>query len=211
MRAAAAERRADQLEKQLARKDDEERASHPIVAVPEKFVVTRTAEKLTVTWRWFGWYHLLLALFAIVWDAGIVVWYSNAGEGGIMFLVAPILHVVGGIYITYTAAANLLNSTTVTAQNGELHIKHAPLPWPGNRTLRGSELEQLYVRETERRNRDSGTSRYIYELCSLLPSGKELRLLKELTEASQARYLEHIFEQHLGIPDRPVLGELSEK
>jgi hypothetical protein len=215
-RAAAAERRAAELQKQLdaaqrAREADD--ANEPLdVPIPQKFVVDRRGDSLSVSWRWYrAAQHLPLFAFCIAWDAFLVYWYfaPEPGEVGWLHYVFPIAHVSVGLFLSYTVLAGLFNRTIVSASRGALKIQHTGLPWPGNRELPRDSVRQLYVKEERRRaKRRSNDDVVTYDLCALLESQREVELLDGLEELGHARYLERVFEQHLGIKDRTVPDEV---
>jgi hypothetical protein len=151
-----------------------------------------------------------MILFAIVWDGFLVHWYADAfsmESRSFMALLFPLLHVVAGITITYTAIAGLLNSTVIAVKGEELSITHGPLPWRGNMSIAVNELEQLFCEEKVHRGKN-GTTR-TYDVSAVLRGGRSVRLLKGLTEVQQALYLEQAIEENLGIIDVDVPGELK--
>jgi hypothetical protein len=210
-RADAAERRAGALQKQLDARDKQAQADVVEVPIPERFGVARSGDELCVSWRWFKpAQHLFLLFFVIAWDAFLVFWYTGAPSrsGDWLFFVFPIAHVAAGIGLTYAVLTGFLNRTFVTARFGRLHVRHSPLPWRGNRVLARPDIRQLYVVEVEHSSegRRRGST---WDLCALLETGKELRLVRTLETHSQALYLEHVFEQHLGIRDGSVASEAA--
>jgi hypothetical protein len=215
-RAEAAERKAASLEREVAqlrrpkkgRRDAERDVDTPI---PERFRVDHTDRELRVSWRWFkALKHIPLLLFVIVWDAVLVVWYAAVPftDGGLIALLFPLGHVAVGVGLTYSVLMGFFNRTTVTARGGELSVRHAPLPWRGNRVIAARMIEQLYV--TEHAHEHEGSTTHSYDVCAIV-AGNEVKLLRGLDELGQARYLERAFEQHLEIPDRHVDGELAKR
>lgn len=198
-RAAAAERRAADLEQRLARTADA-----TVTPQPVRMAIRRDGDALQITWRWRGWRHLYTAAFAALWDAVLIAWYtSGVGAGEVLISLA---HLAVGVVITYEAAAGLLNRTTVRARPGQLQIRHAPLPWRGTRTIERDTLAQLYVRRIERGGSNSTVT---WQLSALLTTGRELPLVRGLPDIAEARYLEREIERALAIPDRPVDGEAA--
>jgi hypothetical protein len=213
-RADAASAEAERLRKEVEqlKAPKEPVGDVPEVPIPERFNVTRNANELTVTWRWFRAYHVFLLFFAIAWDAFLLFWYFGpmAGQGGLIFQIFPIAHVAVGIGLTYVVLTGFLNRTLISVRHGKLRISHGPLPWRGNRLLARSDLRQLFVAEKTNHHTDKGGRRTVtttWHLCAVLETGKELTLLKGLETKGQAQYLETTFEQHLGIEDRRVAGE----
>lgn len=212
-RAAAAEEEAKRLRKEVDRlKKPDPAVEVPEVPIPERFKVVRTANELTVSWRWWQPQFVFLLFFVIAWDAFLLFWYFGLpASGGLIFKIFPIAHVAVGVGLTYYVLTGFANKTTISVGQGRLTVRHGPLPWRGNRTLARDEVKQLFVAEIEHRatSNNSATVRITksYDLCALLDSGREVRLLKRLDNVPQAQYLERTFEDHMGIEDRRIAGE----
>lgn len=177
--------------------------------IPERIVVDHSPDGLVLSFNWFAWTYVALALFALFWDGFLVFWYSIAlsqDAPWIMF-VFPLLHVSVGVGLTYTALAGFYNKTTITVGMGKLTLHHSPFPWPGNRTVQASDLVQLYSEERVSRSK-SGT-RITYQLSAISNQNKKIKLLSGLNSPDEARFFERQIEEQLGIQDRPVEGEMS--
>lgn len=189
------------------------RRSREVVAQPRGIDVADDGwGGLTITRRWFSPLVVFLLLFVIFWDGFLVVWYSiglstdEAGSGKAMMLLFPLLHVAVGLGLTYFVVAGFVNKTTIQCRDGRLTLAHGPLPWPGACDIDAGELEQLYVREKISRGRH-GTNR-IYQVRMKTKTGHDKKLVSTLTDAEQALYIEQQIEDHLGIADRAVRGEM---
>lgn len=158
--------------------------------------------------RWFGPCVIFLAIFCMMWDGFLVFWYSAALKEGapLVMKVAPLVHVLVGLVLSYWVVAGFVNSTVVEVTGGALRVRHGPLPVPGNRCLSASDIKQLHCRRRVRRTRQSVY--YRYDVRVTLTTGKTLALLKGLDTADVALYYEQQIEQFLGIEDEPVAGEL---
>lgn len=183
-------------------------------AVPEKFEIVENYDELTIEWRWFNWVILFLIPFCVVWNGFLVFWYSmvlgmgdHPGAPSLFFLVAPLIHVAVGVGLTYSTLAGLFNSTTISVKRDLLSVRHGPLPWLGQHDVQTFDLEQLYC--NSRISRGKNTTTTYYSVHALLQGGKELKLISNLTNKQEALYLEYKIEQHLGIEDAPVAGEMS--
>jgi hypothetical protein len=164
-------------------------------------------EDIAVEWRWYKPMFLFLLLFTIAWDAFLINWYfGGAGDGGLLFIIFPIAHVGVGVALTYYVACGFLNRTRIAVEGGDLVVDHRPLPWRGRRRLRGADVEQLYCQEKVDRDKH-GRPTHQYRLRAVTRGGKDLELL-DLDEANQALYLERLFEEHLGIDDAEVPGQM---
>ncbi len=183
------------------------------VAIPEKLQVQELGGELRISWRWFSPVVLFLIPFCLAWNAFLVGWYtlalgglSEMGGFAIIMILFPIAHVAVGIGLIYVCLVLLLNHTTVRVAQGEMSIRHGPIPAPGNRRIAADDVEQLYVRH-ERETRSKGGESHVYPLLARLRSGKEIKLLPRNSEVEVARAVEQLVETHLRIEDAPVAGE----
>lgn len=163
----------------------------------------RQAGRLVITRRWFQPQAIFLIVFAVFWNGFLVNWYTIAfkSDGPLIMFLFPLLHVSAGLWITYQGLTGLLNRTTITLADGILAVKHGPIPARGNRTLETSDVQQLYTEEIV-----GSKGGKTYNLMVVVKSGPTVALAKGLTSPQQALYIEQVVEEHLGIPDAPVLG-----
>ncbi|MFK7990209.1 MAG: hypothetical protein AB8I08_29585 [Sandaracinaceae bacterium] len=181
-------------------------SGEPPLRPPGGYRDTATAPlpELVLRRRWFRWQALFLTGFAIFWNGFLVVWYAGmfATEGfhpiGVCF---PLVHVAAGIGISYYTAALWLNSSVLSVRDGQLQVRHGPLPWRGNCDLPVSSVRQLvHVRRVHQRK--NGTS-VTWEVHAYTHDHDEITLLRGLSKVQEARYVEWVIEEHLGIEDDP--------
>lgn len=178
------------------------------VPMPERFHVVVRGGTLSVRWRWLDGKAALMALIT-------VGWLVMLGTGAMKNITNPttgqpdlgniLPHIVITLGLLYVSAAYLLNTTTLMASSGALHVRHAPIPWLGNGTVRP--VRQLFSKERVHHHKH-GRRTYTYELHAIVGGGKHRKLVGGLSEAPQVLWLEQAIEEHLGISDRPVGGEL---
>jgi hypothetical protein len=179
----------------------------PRYAQPKSVRLQETLRGSQILIRWFGPQYIFLAFFCLFWDGFLVVWYSAlffGSKSGFTLVGAlfPLLHVVAGVFITYTCLAGFLNTTTIEVENGRLRLAHGPLPWNGNRDLDATDIKQFFVVE---RIGNKGSRRY--ELCALQRDGTKLHILDQPLEV--LRFVEQHLEEMLKIKDERVLGEFA--
>ncbi len=170
--------------------------------------------ELIVQFRWFTPVAFFLVFFCIAWDSFLVFWYSMAGGGDApwIFFVFPLAHVAVGVGLTYYTLCLFFNKTFIAADDETLRIRHAPLPWPGNKEIPSSEIVQIYVRENTVQGKNG--TRYTYELRCILKNDQDIKLLTEkemglASGASKAKLLERKIEDYLKIQDYAVEGEYA--
>lgn len=181
----------------------------PEIPLPTSLQVTRVGDALEIRRRWFTPVVLFLVFFCVAWDGFLVFWYSMAARGNApwIFILFPLIHVAVGVGITYSTLATLFNSTVITVRRGSLAIRHGPLPWAGNLNLERGQIDQLYCRRTHRRNRH-GTATF-HEVWLKSRDGRTRKILGNGIDLDQALVIEQQIERALGIPDRPVHGEIE--
>lgn len=185
------------------------------IPIPKRYDIEQTGVGLQISYRWFSWMFVFLLFFCIVWNGFLFVWYSMTGDlgggMGLLFKLFPLIHVAAGVGLTYYTIAGFCNRTLITVRTGALTIQHTPVPWPGNHRIPVGELEQLYCKEKihNHRSRHGGTSTsFTYELHAVRKDGRSLKLMSGLQEPEEALFLERTLEDHLGILDRPIAGEM---
>lgn len=197
--------------------------------LPEGLSISEHLDRLRLVRRWYGFSLFFPLLVCIVWNALMVHWYRDmatyrSAEG--MELLALGAATAAGLACTYATLAGIINRTIIEASTTHLTIRHRPMPWPGNRTVPVSELEQLFCQEhvtqlsgppfldaapadrTRTRDRHRASPDTTYSLNAVLRNGRRIILVKGLFEAKQALFLEDALERYLCIVNRPVAGEL---
>lgn len=158
---------------------------------------------------WYSHQLFFLAFFCVFWDGFMINWYymilGAESSPGAMFLVFPLLHVAVGVGLTYRTLAGFLNKTWITVADGEVTVRHGPLPWLGNRKVPPGEIQQLYCEQIKGKNGHSSS----YTLSAVLRDGRKIDLIKSLPNAAQVLYFEQRIEEHLGIEPAPVAGEFQ--
>jgi hypothetical protein len=186
------------------------------VPMPKGYKVEDFGRELTITYRWFSPAAFALLIFCVFWDGFLIVWYfigfrelfaGNAGWMALVMLLFPILHVAVGVGLTYSVICMFLNRTEIRVVGGNLSVWHGPIPFPGRCTIPTTEIKQLYVTES-RHQRKNGCS-FSYDLHVLKQDETPQKLIGNLQDVQQALYLEQKLEQHLGIVDQQVGGEVE--
>ena len=187
-----------------------------IVPRPQRLNVTEEGRSLRVSWRWFTMASLGLLLFCVLWDSFLVTWYAAAfgrtdsgSETPWMMVVFPIGHVAVGIGMTYFTVASFVNTSAVEISDESVRVHHGPMPWPGNRVVPSSEIEQVYCTEGGGWASYSNRYRQVYRVQIALKDGSSRVLVKGLADLEMALYIEQAIEVKLDIEDRPVRGEVG--
>lgn len=184
-------------------------AARAEVPLPSGIRVEQWGHELCLARRWFTPAVLFLLFFCVAWDGFLVFWYSmafsDANTPWIM-IVFPVAHVAIGIGLTYFTIASLLNTTRIRVANGQLSVRHGPLPWLGSCDISVDDIEQIFCSEKTKHGENG--SHTFYGVNAMLTDGRKIKLVSGLSEADQALYIEQTIEDHLHIPDRPVGGEM---
>lgn len=164
-----------------------------------------SAGRLRIVRRWFVPQHIFLLLFAIAWNSFMVFWIAGAlsSGAGLAPLLFSTVHVGVGVWVAYKAISGLLNRTVIEVDRGVLTVRHGPIPAAGNRDIAITELRQLFTVE-----KVGNKGVRSYELHAIVSNGPTVTIAKELPEARQALFLERAIEDHVGIVDQRVAGEM---
>jgi hypothetical protein len=174
-----------------------------LVARPQKFTIHRTGPNLEITKRWFEGKILTLTAGLVVCLAGIWDKYQDAfSDGTVLFTLS---YVVVAALAAYFIMAFLFNKTIVQVNQKEVTVRHRPIPYWGQKTVRAAEIKQLRTKETV--SRLLYGSRVSYEVHALTHSGDEVKILSEIRSNEQVMLLAQEIEKDLGIKDAVAGGE----
>lgn len=114
--------------------------------------------------------------------------------------------VAAGIWLACYSASLLFNRTYITVNRRDLILRSGPIRWSSG-TFAASTLDQLYCKESILRGRNGTT--ISHEVWATFRDGTTRKILANGMSAQQALYIEQQIEMALGIPDRPVPGEMT--
>ena len=125
--------------------------------------------------------------------------------------MAGVGYLIGMLVVVYFSLAHVFNKTHIVVSRGMIEVRHRPMPWPGNKKLFFTELDQLYVRERiEQRYGENGPSYTTYhEVRVICSEGEHVTLIKSLESNEEALYIEQNIEEYLGIKNVSVAGEVG--
>lgn len=151
-------------------------------SLSSKYQVERQGDELRITWRWGGMKSAGMLIFFVIWnsilfsgDYGFDRDISNWEAFWSIFPI-PAIHVLVGIIGPIYILVRMINSTTIAANSQTLSVSHHPIPLGKRHRFRSSEIEQLFVSETQRSSKNKSWS--VPELQLITKSGVRHRLLK---------------------------------
>jgi hypothetical protein len=178
------------------------------IGLPEKLEVFQHGSHMEIVLKWFGWRIVVMTGFAIFWDGFLINWYTQvAPRGDRMAMYFPLLHLAVGIGISYYVVAGWCNRTYISVGNGNVSVRHRPIPWFGNTEFDASNLRQLYAKEHVTRSRRGESSSYAVR--AVTHDGRNVKLVSGLETSEQALYIEQAIEKYLGIRDAAVVGQIG--
>lgn len=173
-----------------------------------KVKVIEDENDLSLSYKWFNPSAIFLLVFSTIWLGITSTMFASIGLGLELLLALPFVGV--GLGLGYQSIGLMVNKTQLLLSEGNLKIKHGPLPfWKPGLELEAADLEQLYVRELKSYNREQGHTSISYELRAKTIKGSDITLMKmgHLT-SKEAKQIEEKIEASLGLPDYRVPGEL---
>ena len=182
------------------------------IPIPETMSVHREAGALTISRRWFGGAIIFMTIFALFWNGFLAIWFGIAISQGIGIMAAfGSIHALVGIGMVYYVIAGYRNRTHIRVNPQTISIEHEPMPWFGAKSISSQGIQQLYSKRRVSSSRSSsGRSRtsVSYEVRVIDGHGRDISLIRGLQDDNQALFIEQAIEKHLGIPNRPVRGEM---
>lgn len=167
--------------------------------------IEASERELSITRRWFDKSkHLMSGAMGLFLAGFVLIPTVSSGH----FLAAFIIpHTWIGLGMFYYGITGIVNSTVIRVNSHELSIKHGPLPFGFNRQINAATLKQLYTKQKVHRNKNRTT--YSYEIHMITSNLKDKTILRGISKAPQAVFLEQEIERFLGIPDQPIVGSVD--
>ena len=141
--------------------------------LPSGITVEQRADGLRVVRRWRSKAAIALAVFCVLWDAGIaymlLYWCADA-----LFFCFMLPFMLFAVLITYFMFCLFLNHTVIETSRGVLSVRHRPLPWPGKQVAL-IDVDHLYCEEHVSHSDESTTRDYL--LKAVTADGKRIKLL----------------------------------
>lgn len=161
---------------------------------------------LRLSWSWWRWSYVFLIFFTIAWDGFLVFWYAMAIFGhektGSAFswfaILFPICHVAVGVGLTYFLIAASCNRTTIELGRETLRVRHAPVPWIGNRDIARERIHRLKIARTE--SQSSGRVSVTHGLLAELDPDGQATLVRSFHDAEHARFVGRTLAAALAVP-----------
>lgn len=164
--------------------------------------------ELYIRRRWFTPKYIFLLFFCIAWDGFLVFWYSMAlfgnvkgpgpgpGDGFWLMVLFPICHVAVGVGLTYSVIAGFFNKTQVLVDENQLHVRHQPIPWWGNRVMGVDEIQEFELDHSSTNNGE-----VLYSVGVHHRDGRQVILLSGLP-MRHAEYIGHVLAEYVEVPLR---------
>jgi hypothetical protein len=115
-------------------------------------------------------------------------------QGPISVLIVLIIVSAGSqaLRLTFDALAQVVNTTSLVVDGGQLHVRHGPLAWRWGATVRIDRVEQLLWSETGHGTTTGLRSAVLSADCD----GKRVPLLGPIP-LEEAKYIERVLDEHL--------------
>jgi hypothetical protein len=187
----------------------------PVPPCPASTRIDRNAGNLTITYSWrsrerirfvtlaaLSFLGLSLAITSTLWSLEEI----HGRQWALANLVTLAL-VAAGLFLLLTGR------TVVWIRPEEIRVRHRRHFLPQTLRIPGHELEQLYCVRVYGLGHaaDGRHSAFRYHVVALDRKGRRIILVPNLEQQSHARHFEGVIEEHLGIVDRAVTGEVDKR
>ncbi|MEP3246163.1 MAG: hypothetical protein ABJN40_05110 [Sneathiella sp.] len=152
---------------------------------------------LEIIRSWRSPYAWFLLVFSALWwivTTEVIQNTSMIEEISLIDRYLPLIFVIAGLLCSYSALAALFNRTYINAHPAKLVIKHAPLLWPGGKTLDATQIIEFSIRKINKHHNDGILTRYT--LMANTRSGREIKLLSNLPHRRHAAFIKKQLEQY---------------
>jgi hypothetical protein len=170
-------------------------------AIPKSLTMTRDADALVFIRRWRTPHYYYLAIWCILW-IGLTIVLGIGFRGKAITdhqaWITLLLWLLMGLVTAYSTLAGFLNRTIIRVTPLLLTVRHGPLPWPWQRTVSVSGIDQLYCVVLS-----MGEGNTFY-LRARTRDGARFTLVSHVWQLDEVLYIEHQVEDYLEIVDRPV-------
>lgn len=173
---------------------------------PWYFQVSNRRHRLLIRWSWFS---IVLIPFGIIGVgcslAGSGMCYRSMAENaGYVSLASGAVFCGLGLVTVIVVIGIGINRTDIIVTQGELRIRHRPIPFYKGVTIPLEAIEQLFCQKVE--GRSSGEPEK-FQLMARLKNGDTRLLVDLFDKIGHARFVEQRLEARMGIRPRRVEGE----
>ncbi len=151
------------------------------VSPPDGVIFEKSAQGVSIAYRWFRLTNLLLLLVCLAWDAliiyNLVSVVFSAGQRAVTVctLTAGLL----GLGLTYVALVGTLNRTVIHLNARELSIRQQPIPYLRSHVIPLAILKQLKYEKILRKQVRGKV--VIHDLSAILKDGQRLFIIDSET------------------------------
>lgn len=163
---------------------------------------------LELRWKWSQWYMYIVIPITLLWTAGA---FWQAGFIDFLFAISidgfadslnknltisDGLFLLVGIGFSYWALSLYFNETIIRVGSSIVSVHHAPLPWPGTKTVNTSTIKQIHVNPRSVRG-NRGHTFLVYDVDMMDYHGVHQNLVSRLRSDQQARYIKREIEKEI--------------
>ncbi|PHI19313.1 hypothetical protein CEQ90_13215 [Lewinellaceae bacterium SD302] len=161
--------------------------------------IEKRGNELVISWKNSLFAGIILTFMGMIWTfVGLVLGFVESEP---VLFVMPFI----GFMILYMGLVFMINRTKIRASMQTIKVEQGPLPWFGNKEVRTSDVQQLFVIENGQKKVNNKVTP-LYALKAKLKSSphKPLTLAGLLDGKAKALEMEKVIERYLNIQDEAI-------
>lgn len=178
-----------------------------------KYRIENKNGELVISWKRSVFIAIILLFMGIIWSFLSLIFVQL--DDAIALYIIPVV----SLLILYCGLVMAINRAKIRASTHFIKVEHGPLPWPGSKTIKVADVDQLFViQEGKQKVNEKVTLLYSVKAKMRDASEKPLLLAGMIESRERALEMEALLERHLHIedvaiklPDDPFIAKLKER
>jgi predicted RNA-binding Zn-ribbon protein involved in translation (DUF1610 family) len=174
--------------------------------------VTDRSGEFRIKIRWLSAASKFAITFAVIWNSfvfgtGYLTFFLNSQHVGL-----PVMALYGflgiiGLWSTYSAICELINTTTIILQSDKIQFWTAPLSFSGKKVFIISDIANLSLERVE--GGQQNNRRIFNHFINIQFRNGNIERLCRVQDMNEGIYVERILEERLGLTDDPKFDRIA--